>query len=86
LASSVVYPSTKRCSHCGEEKPLEAFYRASHTRSGWYPNANHAGLFLAQDRGYFADAGLEVELYTPSDPTSDKVVSVAALVQHPRLE
>lgn len=35
----------------------------------WYPNANHAGLFLAQDRGYFADAGLEVELYTPSDPT-----------------
>lgn len=35
----------------------------------WYPNANHAGLYLAQERGYFADAGLEVELYTPSDPT-----------------
>lgn len=35
----------------------------------WYPNANHAGLYLAQARGYFADAGLEVELYTPSDPT-----------------
>ncbi len=34
----------------------------------WYPNANHAGLFLAQERGYFAAAGLEVELYTPSDP------------------
>jgi putative hydroxymethylpyrimidine transport system substrate-binding protein len=35
----------------------------------WYPNANHAGLFLAQERGYFVDAGFEVELYTPSDPT-----------------
>lgn len=35
----------------------------------WYPNANHAGLFLAQERGYFEDAGLDVELYTPSDPT-----------------
>ena len=35
----------------------------------WYPNANHAGLFLARERGYFADAGLEVDLYTPSDPT-----------------
>lgn len=35
----------------------------------WYPNANHAGLFLAQERGYFTDAGLEVELYTPSDPS-----------------
>lgn len=35
----------------------------------WYPNANHAGLFLAQERGYFTAAGLDVELYTPSDPS-----------------
>ena len=35
----------------------------------WYPNANHAGLFLAQQRGYFAAEGLAVELYTPADPT-----------------
>lgn len=36
----------------------------------WYPNANHAGLYLALERDYFTDAGLEVELYTPSDPTT----------------
>ena len=36
----------------------------------WYPNANHAGLFLAQERGYFAEEGLAPELYTPSDPTT----------------
>jgi putative hydroxymethylpyrimidine transport system substrate-binding protein len=36
----------------------------------WYPNANHAGLFLAKQRGYFAAAGLQVDLYTPSDPTT----------------
>lgn len=35
----------------------------------WYPNANHAGLYLARERGYFAEAGLDVDLYTPSDPT-----------------
>ena len=35
----------------------------------WYPNANHAGLFLAEGRGYFAAEGLDVELYTPADPT-----------------
>jgi putative hydroxymethylpyrimidine transport system substrate-binding protein len=35
----------------------------------WYPNANHAGLYLAQEQGAFTDAGLEVNLYTPSDPT-----------------
>jgi putative hydroxymethylpyrimidine transport system substrate-binding protein len=36
----------------------------------WYPNANHAGLYLGQARGAFADAGLAVELFTPPDPTT----------------
>ena len=36
----------------------------------WYPNANHAGLFLAQERGYYAAEGLNPEFYTPSDPTT----------------
>jgi putative hydroxymethylpyrimidine transport system substrate-binding protein len=36
----------------------------------WYPNADHAGLFLAQQRGYFGAEGLRVDLYTPSDPTT----------------
>ncbi len=36
----------------------------------WYPNANHAGLYLAQDRGYFDEADLAVEIYTPADPAA----------------
>jgi putative hydroxymethylpyrimidine transport system substrate-binding protein len=36
----------------------------------WYPNANHAGIYVAQDRGYFTDAGLDVEIFTPADPTT----------------
>jgi putative hydroxymethylpyrimidine transport system substrate-binding protein len=36
----------------------------------WYPNANHAGLFLGQARGYFDAQGLQVDVYTPSDPTT----------------
>ena len=36
----------------------------------WYPNANHAGLYLAQERGYYTDEGLAPEFYTPSDPTT----------------
>lgn len=36
----------------------------------WYPNANHAGLYLAQDRGYFDEAGVAVEIYTPADPAA----------------
>lgn len=36
----------------------------------WYPNANHAGLFVAQEKGYFADENLEVNFYTPVDPST----------------
>jgi putative hydroxymethylpyrimidine transport system substrate-binding protein len=35
----------------------------------WYPNANHAGLYVALAKGYFEQEGLDVNLYTPSDPT-----------------
>ena len=36
----------------------------------WYPNANHLGLFIAQEKGYFADENLDVNLYTPVDPST----------------
>lgn len=36
----------------------------------WYPNANHAGLYIAQDRGYFDEAGLSVDIYVPADPAA----------------
>ena len=35
----------------------------------WYPNPDHAGLLVAQDAGYFKDAGLDVSLDAPSDPS-----------------
>ena len=36
----------------------------------WYPNADHAGIYAAQAEGYFEEAGLEVEIQQPSDPTA----------------
>ncbi len=35
----------------------------------WYANPDHAGFFVAQDRGYFEDAGLDVSLDAPTDPS-----------------
>ena len=34
----------------------------------WFVNPDHAPLFVALEKGYFADAGLEVELIAPADP------------------
>jgi putative hydroxymethylpyrimidine transport system substrate-binding protein len=35
----------------------------------WFINPDHAPLFVAQERGYFRDRGLEVEFIAPSNPT-----------------
>jgi putative hydroxymethylpyrimidine transport system substrate-binding protein len=34
----------------------------------WFVNPDHAPLVVALQRGYFADAGLDVELIAPADP------------------
>ncbi|WP_134725925.1 ABC transporter substrate-binding protein [Paracoccus luteus] len=34
----------------------------------WFVNPDHAPIVLAQDKGFFADAGLEVEIVAPADP------------------
>jgi len=34
----------------------------------WFVNPDHAPLIIALENGYFADAGLDVELIAPADP------------------
>lgn len=34
----------------------------------WFVNPDHAPLVVAKEKGFFADAGLEVELVAPADP------------------
>ncbi len=36
----------------------------------FYPNPDHAGIYMAQKLGYFRDAGLDVSIHTPSDPAA----------------
>ncbi|WP_372084803.1 ABC transporter substrate-binding protein [Tistrella mobilis] len=43
----------------------------------WYVNPDHAPLLIAQEKGYFAEEGLEVEMIAPADP-SDPPKLVAA--------
>ncbi len=35
----------------------------------FYPNPDHAGIYMAQDRGYFEEAGLDVGIEAPTDPS-----------------
>jgi putative hydroxymethylpyrimidine transport system substrate-binding protein len=36
----------------------------------FYPNPDHAGIYMAEKLGYFEEAGLDVEIQTPSDPAA----------------
>ncbi|HPR51539.1 MAG TPA: ABC transporter substrate-binding protein [Deltaproteobacteria bacterium] len=35
----------------------------------WFPNIDHLPIYVAQQEGIFADAGLKVDILTPSDTT-----------------
>lgn len=41
----------------------------------WLPNTNHAGIYLAQESGYFADEGLAVEIVQPSELGAEQIVA-----------
>jgi putative hydroxymethylpyrimidine transport system substrate-binding protein len=43
----------------------------------FYPNPDHAGIYMAQKLGYFEEAGLDVKIAAPSDPAAP-VKQVAA--------
>jgi putative hydroxymethylpyrimidine transport system substrate-binding protein len=43
----------------------------------WYPNAVHSLLFAAQEKGYFKEQGLDVDIQMPAD-TNDPLRLVAA--------
>jgi putative hydroxymethylpyrimidine transport system substrate-binding protein len=36
----------------------------------FYPNPDHAGIYMAQKLGYFREAGLDVQINAPSDPSA----------------
>ncbi|EON34664.1 ABC-type nitrate/sulfonate/bicarbonate transport system, periplasmic component [Gordonia terrae C-6] len=40
----------------------------------WTPNTNHTGLFVAQQRGFFAESGLDVEILPYNNTAVDTVV------------
>lgn len=41
----------------------------------WTPNTNHAGLYFAQEKGYFEDAGLKVDIIQPPEGGAEALVA-----------
>jgi putative hydroxymethylpyrimidine transport system substrate-binding protein len=56
------------CGEKSEDAPGEA--ESLSLTLDFYPNPDHAGIYMAQKLGYFKDAGLDVDIQTPSDPAA----------------
>lgn len=41
----------------------------------WTPNTNHTGIYVAQEKGYFADQGLDVEIIMPGEVSAEQLVA-----------
>jgi ABC-type nitrate/sulfonate/bicarbonate transport system substrate-binding protein len=44
----------------------------------WVPNTNHTGLFVAQQEGYFAEEGLQVDIVQPGEVYAEQAVAGGA--------
>lgn len=44
----------------------------------WTPNTNHVGLYVAQSQGWFAEAGLDVDILPYTDTSSGALVAAGA--------
>lgn len=48
----------------------------------WTPNTNHTGLYVAKEKGYFKEAGVDVDLkLPPEESSSDLVINGKAPLQ-----
>ena len=41
----------------------------------WTPNTNHTGLYVAKEKGYFEEQGLDVEIIMPGEAGADQLVA-----------
>ncbi|CAM5194116.1 ABC-type nitrate/sulfonate/bicarbonate transport system substrate-binding protein OS=Ureibacillus acetophenoni OX=614649 GN=SAMN05877842_10687 PE=4 SV=1 [Ureibacillus acetophenoni] len=41
----------------------------------WTPNTNHTGLYVAKEKGFFEEQGLDVEIIMPGDAGADQLVA-----------
>lgn len=41
----------------------------------WTPNTNHTGLYVAQQKGYFEEQGLDVEIILPGEAGANQLVA-----------
>jgi len=61
---------------CGSTAPEESM--SVRLMLDWVPNTNHTGIFVARDKGYFEEVGLDVEIIEPGEVYPEAAVASGA--------
>lgn len=59
----------------GDESEKQAAPQKISLVLDWTPNTNHTGLYVAKEKGYFSDEGLDVEIKLPGEVTAEQLVA-----------
>ena len=60
---------------CGSEKQSTSIEKKLKLVLDWTPNTNHTGLYVAMDKGYYKDAGIELEIVQPPEDGAEVLVA-----------
>lgn len=70
-AAVVLFALSLGLAACGEKSEDETGVAQPFSLTlDFYPNPDHTGIYMAQKLGYFAEAGLDLTVQTPSDPAA----------------
>lgn len=74
---SMALASIMMLSGCGSSKKSEGEEGLEKVKVilDWTPNTNHTGIYVAKEKGYFKDLGLDVEIIQPSEGSSLQLVA-----------
>lgn len=74
LAIVMLLSTLTGCGSNGSDKDADGLTKITFVLD-WTPNTNHTGLYVAQELGYFKEAGLSVEIVQPPEDGAEVLVA-----------
>lgn len=59
---------------CAEKAPAQTDKKVTFVLD-WAPNTNHTGIYVAKEKGFYKEQGLDVEIIQPQEGSSDTIVA-----------
>ena len=75
LCSALLLVALAACSSSQSSAEKEGELRKVSVVLDWAPNTNHTGIYVAKEKGYFKENGLDVDIILPGEAGADQLVA-----------